>query len=256
MKDVSTLAKGQGSYEEVRKARQYERAFYERKRILAETPAKRAKLNDLVPALRAADGSIIFTQTIDAAEDAVHVLRRGGLSADAIHSQLDRAERRSILERFAAGSLKAISAPEVLDEGIDVPAADLAIILAASSTRRQMIQRMGRVLRRKADGRLARFVILYVEGTSEDPGQSAHGDFLEEVTGVADAVKVFAVDASAEDVCVFLNDFRPGSVQPPPRMASDGSRSVRGASTGRPRLSSTDQSSRPSRSGAATSATP
>ena len=44
-----------------------------------------------------------------------------------------------------------------------------------------MIQRMGRVLRKKADGRLARFVIFYVQGTSEDPAQGAHEDFLGEI---------------------------------------------------------------------------
>jgi superfamily II DNA or RNA helicase len=56
----------------------------------------------------------------------------------------------------------------VLDEGIDVPKADLGIVLAASRRPRQMVQRMGRVLRRKS-GRRARFVILYLEGSADDP---------------------------------------------------------------------------------------
>ena len=74
----------------------------------------------------------------------------------------------------------------ILDEGVDLPAAHLGIILAASQSRRQMVQRMGRVLRRKADGRFARFVIAYVVGTSEDPGEGAHGAFLEDINDVAD----------------------------------------------------------------------
>ena len=56
-----------------------------------------------------------------------------------------------------------------------MPDADLGIIVAASRQRRQMIQRMGRVLRPKNDGRLARFAVLYVQGTSEDPALGAHG---------------------------------------------------------------------------------
>jgi RNA polymerase primary sigma factor len=44
-----------------------------------------------------------------------------------------------------------LSAPRILDEGIDVPAADLGIIVGASNSRRQMIQRTGRVLRTKDD---------------------------------------------------------------------------------------------------------
>ena len=218
MKDVSALAKGDGTAA-TWKARIYQKAFNERRRILAETPAKRARLRDLVAAIGSADRTIVFTQTIDAAEDAVRSVRTGGLTAEAIHSQLDDGGRQSMLGRFAEGRLKMIAAPQLLDEGVDVPAADLAIILAASSSRRQMVQRMGRVLRRKADGRLARFAILYVEGTSEDPATGAHGDFLDEVTSVADKVQYFGASTSATKVSVYLNDFRPGRVQPPARMA-------------------------------------
>jgi superfamily II DNA or RNA helicase len=62
-----------------------------------------------------------------------------------------------------------VSAPRVLDEGVDVPAADLAVIVGASSSRRQMIRRMGRILRRKSDGRLARLAVVLVEGRSRTP---------------------------------------------------------------------------------------
>ena len=44
--------------------------------------------------------------------------------------------------------LDAVAAPRVLDEGIDVPDANLGVVMSAG-TRRQMIQRMGRILRRK-----------------------------------------------------------------------------------------------------------
>lgn len=40
-----------------------------------------------------------------------------------------------------------LAGPQVLDEGVDVPAAELGIILAANRTGRQRIQRMGRMLR-------------------------------------------------------------------------------------------------------------
>jgi superfamily II DNA or RNA helicase len=219
MKDVSALAAG-GEGPATWTARSYLNAFAERRRILADTPAKKTKLGDLAASVRSANRSIVFTQTIEAAEDAADILRARGLSAEAIHSGLEQAKRRQTLGLFAEGGLKAIAAPQVLDEGVDVPAADLAIIVAASRTRRQMIQRMGRVLRRKPDGRLARFAILYVEATSEDPAQGAHGDFLDEVTSVADEVRSFSVGAEASDVSAFLNDCWTGKPQPLPRMAS------------------------------------
>ena len=51
-----------------------------------------------------------------------------------------------------------------------------------------MIQRMGRNLRRKPDGRAARFIVLHITGTGEDPATGAHEAFLDEVLPHATAV--------------------------------------------------------------------
>ena len=65
---------------------------------------------------------------------------------------------------------------------------ELGVVLAAFRTRRQMIQRLGRVLRRKPDGRAARLVVAFAVDTREDPGQGAQEDFLSEVTDVARSI--------------------------------------------------------------------
>lgn len=186
-------------------ARRFLFALQERRRILAETPAKTTILRALAPALAAADRVLVFTQSIAAAEQAGSLLRSQGLVADALHSGMGPRARRQVLARFAAGELQVVAAPQVLDEGVDVPAADVAVILAASRSRRQMIQRMGRILRRKPDGRWARFVVVSVEGTTEDPALGAHEGFLEEVTGVADEVRSFPSTAAAADVCAYVD---------------------------------------------------
>ena len=67
-----------------------------------------------------------------------------------------------------------------------------------------MIQRMGRVLRRKKDQRLAKFAILYVKDTSEDPKNGAHGAFLETILPVASEHKDFGPRASAKSISDFL----------------------------------------------------
>ena len=59
------------------------------------------------------------------------------------------------------------------------PANDMQ--LTASRSRRQMIQRMGRVLRREEDGRAAHLVIVHAVGTVEDPAIGAHEGFPGEV---------------------------------------------------------------------------
>ena len=87
---------------------------------------------------------------------------------------------------------------------MDVPAADLAFVLTTSRSRRQLIQRKGRVIRRKLDGRSARIVILCQAGTAEDPAEGAHEDFLDEVLEVAEAVEVFPPSAEASSIVRFL----------------------------------------------------
>lgn len=99
--------------------------------------------------------------------------------------------RTEKLRSFGQGKLKVIAAPRILDEGIDVPEAEIAVVVSASQSRRQMIQRMGRVIRKKEDGRGARMIMMYVEGTSEDPNLGAHEAFLDEVVPHARSISYF-----------------------------------------------------------------
>jgi superfamily II DNA or RNA helicase len=116
--------------------------------------------------------TLVFTDTVDQAEAAARRLVRAGLAAETVHGDLPGDRRRIRLAVFRRGHLDALVAPRVLDEGVDVPDADVAVVLAAFRTRRQMVQRLGRVLRVKDDGREARLVLAHAIDTREDP---AHG---------------------------------------------------------------------------------
>lgn len=204
---LKMMAAGAGTEPEgATEARVYLALLIERRRLLADTPSKTRALGALAPAVAAAARSIVFTRSIVTAELAQSVLATQGLRAGVVHSRVPMGLRREVLRRFANGDLHVISAPNVLDEGIDVPEADLAIILGASSSRRQMIQRMGRVLRKKADRRLAHFAVLYAETTIEDPAQGAHETFLEEVTDVA--ADVCSFDSSSESLAPVIDFLR------------------------------------------------
>lgn len=58
------------------------------------------------------------------------------------------AERKQLLDSFAKGELQALVAIRCLDEGVDVPATQVAYLLASSSNPREFIQRRGRILRK------------------------------------------------------------------------------------------------------------
>ena len=70
----------------------------------------------------------------------------------AITGETGASERRSILDRFREGTYTRIVAANVLDEGVDVPDAAVGVILSGSGSEREFTQRLGRLLRPKADG--------------------------------------------------------------------------------------------------------
>ena len=183
----------------------YLSAFSKRRAVLSNASGKLHRLRQLSGAVQQADKTIIFTQTKQAASEAVASLAHDRIEGAVLHSGMDLDARARVFAGFEDGSHELVAAPRLLDEGIDVPAADLGIVIAASRSRRQMIQRMGRVLRRKADGRPARFVIMYVEGSSEDPAEPGHEGFLELIEPYAADVQRFGPTADGRVIREYLD---------------------------------------------------
>lgn len=73
-----------------------------------------------------------FTQ----AESTAPLAKYGGLS-----------EREYLINRFIAGDYQVLVAIKCLDEGIDIPSAKRAIVMASSTNPREYIQRIGRIIR-------------------------------------------------------------------------------------------------------------
>ncbi len=204
MEEIQRIA-SEGEIRDRMAAQRYMKSLSQRKALLANTPQKLKVVKHLAGSVKKANGTLFFTETIDGAEAIAKELNKAGVTAASIHSKLDAKERHKTFADFAAGRLKALTAARVLDEGVDVPEADLAVIISASKTRRQMIQRMGRVLRLKADGRKARFVFVYVADTSEDPSRGAHDAFWGEVLDIAASSKTFDVPKEVKELTKFLD---------------------------------------------------
>jgi superfamily II DNA or RNA helicase len=71
-----------------------------------------------------------------------------------------------ILDNFKLGTYKRVITSQVLDEGIDVPDASLAVILSGTGSSRQFVQRLGRILR-KREGKQAVLIELVSVETAE-----------------------------------------------------------------------------------------
>ena len=88
-----------------------------------------------------------------------------GFKSGIYNTDLKADERQENLEDFKAGKLNVLVSCTALDEGFDMPEADGAMILSASSSKRQRIQRMGRVLRITANKENALIVTVYSSKT-------------------------------------------------------------------------------------------
>jgi superfamily II DNA or RNA helicase len=125
------------------------------------------------------DRTIIFTANNDFAYEISQEF-----IVPCITHQTETEERTEILERFRTGEYSMLVTSQVLDEGIDVPAANVGIILSGSASKRQYAQRLGRILRPTDDRQPARLYEIITENTKE---QYVSSHRRQGVTGSADS---------------------------------------------------------------------
>lgn len=121
--------------------------------------------------------SLVFHETIDTAQRSADFLSELGTKVALEHSELAQSDRKRSLNRLRVGGAQVLVAVRSLDEGIDVPEASVALIAAGSRSRRQRIQRIGRIVRRQ-DGKHAVVITILVRGTPEEAGVGRRDDDL------------------------------------------------------------------------------
>ena len=121
--------------------RQAMAAYYRSRELLALTEAKRKVVGELLH--RHSDSrTMVFT---DANASTYQIATEHLISP--ITCDIQAKERQTVLSAFREGSIRAIVSARVLNEGIDIPDADVAIIVGGSHGEREHVQRVGRLLR-------------------------------------------------------------------------------------------------------------
>ena len=116
-------------------------AWRELRRLISFTDAKRRTLRGLLERHR--DSKVlIFT----ADNDTAYAIAKEHLIMP-LTCDIGRQERDDVLERFRRGDLRALVSARVLNEGLDVPDADVAIVVGGALGEREHVQRIGRLLR-------------------------------------------------------------------------------------------------------------
>ena len=109
--------------------------------IVAFTHAKQSMLTELLA--RHTDGrTLIFAPDNHTA----YRIARTQLVTP-ITCEISPRERDAALQKFAAGSLRALVSTRVLNEGLDVPDADVGVLVGGQQGTREYVQRVGRLLR-------------------------------------------------------------------------------------------------------------
>lgn len=136
-------------------------AYRESKRIALGTASKMRVLSELLQRHRR-DKVLIFT----AENEMVYRISRRFLVPAITHATGVK-ERRAWLEAFNKGEVLALATSKVLNEGVNIPDASIAVILSGSGSTREHVQRLGRILR-KLPGKEATLYEVVTQDTTEE----------------------------------------------------------------------------------------
>lgn len=201
---VSRLASAEGRDADF--ARLYLAAQNAESNVLANARSKRRLIGGISSLFGGDHRGLIFCERIAAAEEVADLLRRQGFRAEALTGGVPQSVRERCLNKLQAGTIDVVTTAKVLDQGIDIPDIDTAIVIASNQQKRQMIQRLGRVLRAKQDKRAARIVIVYAKDTWEDPtGNGNRREFIKIANEAAESLHDFGGSWTAAEVLRFLD---------------------------------------------------
>jgi superfamily II DNA or RNA helicase len=152
--DLTRLARTDGDAREVLRA-------YRRKLGILHRSAEKLRVVEDVLRLHPEEQCVIFTASNRMALD---VSTRFLIPALTSHS--DKRERNAVLDAFSRGTIRALAACEVLNEGWDAPALKVGVVLGGEKGVKEAVQRIGRLLRRSGD-RAARLYEVVVQETPD-----------------------------------------------------------------------------------------
>lgn len=143
------------------KARQALQAHRLARKIAFNAPGKIQAIHDIFQD-HPEEKILLFCESIPFVEQiSMHFL------IPAISSNLPSQERQQVLELFSQGKIRVLAAGRVLDEGLDVADASIGIIISGSAQHRQLVQRLGRILRPHANKEKAILYEIVTRRTTE-----------------------------------------------------------------------------------------
>lgn len=156
--------------------------FLKRARVL-NLSLNRIRLALKLVAANKGKRTLIFHEDVEACNLLFSVLTENGVRAGVYHSKMTLRCRAAVLVQYRKGDIDVLVTCRALDEGFNVPETELGIIVASTATRRQRIQRLGRVVR-PAKGKASALIYTLVATGPEIQRLKDEESLLEDVATV------------------------------------------------------------------------
>ena len=136
-----------------------------RKKLLSDVDSKRSAVLKIVeehPDKRI----ILFSESVVAIEHLRLFLNDNGVKCETFHAGTEQWRRQEILQEWGY-KFDVLLSCRALEEGIDVKEVGIGILITSGKSKRQFIQRIGRVIR-PMEGKEAKFYVVYSPATVEE----------------------------------------------------------------------------------------
>ena len=165
---LQTLAKDDCSYTGVL-AKSFLHLSYQRKKIVCMAENRVLCVQHLLRGIDIRRKVLIFSERIEQAETLFTQLKQiYGSKVGKYHSKAGKQANDNALDRFRNGEILILITCKALDEGVDVPDAEIGIILSGTGMERQRLQRLGRILRRSDKKKAACLYYLFILESMEE----------------------------------------------------------------------------------------
>ena len=165
-----------------------------RKDVIYRAESRISCVQNLLTRIPQASKVLVFNERIEVAEAIYERLQQlfpGQVGR--YHSEMDEGSRKIILRKYQDSEIRILVSCRALDEGLNVPETDVGIIASSTSSSRQRIQRLGRILRRSGKDHTACLYYLYIGSSNEE--QELLADISQDLAGV---IPVLDVDYEQE----------------------------------------------------------
>jgi superfamily II DNA or RNA helicase len=131
------------------------RLLIKRQNIINEASEKYLALNQILDENNTIKNLLVYCNSEKQLTEVSKIFNKRRLFQSRFTGSEKLSERGEILKKFIEGRFRALIAMKCLDEGVDIPSAEIGILMSSTSNPREYIQRRGRLLRKSPGKKLA-----------------------------------------------------------------------------------------------------